>query len=354
MVIVKLSRRQILLAGFFTGAGISIATSHFRRQIDGDQFSKDEEGSEIAYEAKISESEIRQIKQSVNLKQPLIPYDRRMSKILVRCCRLATEQYLEGLEDPEYDGAIAKLPSYFPQLNDYEQITAFRAIRERSWLEPVFKKTFLRDLIPKTDLIYAGFILQSSVNNIIVFRGTQEPEEWIANLNAKQINYQSNNPQAGQVHQGFHNLYFNGVKQWLQKEINRLNPAIPCYITGHSLGGAIAVLAALDLALNFSNLKEQIQMYNYAPPRVGNPTFAEFYSDLVPNSYRVVNQADSTWLLPPSQLDNSIYLHVGQRWSFINQTGDLNPNHQLAAYQDAIDHDVEISTPIIAPGVVQK
>ena len=45
----KLTCRQILLAGFFAGAGISIATSHFRRQIDGDQSSQDEKGSEIAF-----------------------------------------------------------------------------------------------------------------------------------------------------------------------------------------------------------------------------------------------------------------------------------------------------------------
>ncbi len=77
-----------------------------------------------------------------------------MSKILVRCCRLATEQYLQGVEDPQDHGAIANLPSYFSQLNDYEQITAFRAIRERSWLEPLLKKTFLRDLIPETDLTF--------------------------------------------------------------------------------------------------------------------------------------------------------------------------------------------------------
>ena len=48
----KLSRRQVLLAGFVTGAGIiSITTSHFRRQINGDEFAQDEQGSEIAYEA---------------------------------------------------------------------------------------------------------------------------------------------------------------------------------------------------------------------------------------------------------------------------------------------------------------
>lgn len=345
----KLSRRQILLGGFFTGAGISIATSPWRNQRNEAKSSQQENGTDMAYETNISASEIRQIQESVSLKQPLISYNREMSKLLVRCCRLATEQYLQAIKDPDYDGAISALPSYFPQLNDYEQIAAFRFLRERSWLEPVIKKTFLRDLIPKTDLIYTGYILKSSLNNIIVFRGTQEPEEWIANLNTKQTNYPSPNLQAGKIHQGFFELYFSGVKSLLEQEIKKLNPAIPCYITGHSLGGAMAVLAALDLALNFSNLKDNIRMYSYAAPRVGNPTFAQFYSDFVPNSYRVVNQADSTWLLPPTKVDNSIYLHTGQSWSFIYQTGNLNPNHQLAAYQTAINQEFELAQPLLNP-----
>ena len=336
----KWSRRQILLAGFVAGAGISITTSHFRRQQNDDETDDNAEGANLAYQAEASGSKIREIQQSVNLRQPTVPYDRQMSKLLVRCCRLATEQYLQGVAEPNYDGAIASLESYFPELDKYQQINSFKGLRERSWLEPIIQRIGLGDLIPKSDLIYGGFTLKSSANNIIVIRGTQELEEWIANLNAKQIYYQTNNPEAGKVHQGFYNLYFNGSDK-IGTQIEQLDPTIPCYITGHSLGGAMAVLAAIDLALNYSNLKEQIRMYNYAPPRVGDPTFAKFYSELVPNSYRVVNQADSTWLLPPTQLNNATYLHVGQTWSFINQTGDLSPNHQLGAYKAAIDREVE-------------
>ncbi len=341
----KLSRRQILLSGFFTGAGISILTSHFRRQQNGDEWEAEKEGSDIAYEANISASKIREIEQSIALRQPTIPYSRQMSKLLVRCCRLATEQYLRGLADPNYDGAIASLESYFPQLDRYEQIASFQAVRVRSWLEPVIKRTPLRNLIPKTDLIYHGFMLKSSMNNIIVFRGTQEPNEWIANINATQTDYQSNNPQAGKVHQGFYSLYANNLAIPIRKAIRLFDPTIPCYVTGHSLGGAIAVLAAFDLARNFEGFRQQIQMYSYASPRVGDPNFAQSFNNLVPNSYRVVNYADSTWLLPPTQLNESVYLHVGQAWSFINQTGDLNPNHQLAAYQAAIEREIETSQP---------
>ena len=343
---VNWTRRQVLLAGFFTGAGISVTTSHLRPHQNNDE---DEEGAEIAYEADISAKKIREIEQSIALRQPTIPYNRQMSKLLVRCCRLATEQYLQGVADPNYNGAIASLESYFPQLDEYEQITSFQALRERSWLEPVIKQTPLGSLIPKTDLIYHGFILKSSKNNIIVFRGTQEPDEWIANINAAQTDYQSNNAQTGKVHQGFYSLYANNLAVPIRKVIKQFAPNIPCYVTGHSLGGAMAVLAAFDLARNFEGLRQQIQMYSYASPRVGNPKFAQSFNNLVPNSYRIVNYADSTWLLPPTQLNESVYLHVGQAWSFINQTGDLNPNHQLAAYQAAIEREVENSKPPIDP-----
>ena len=345
----KLSRRQVLLSGFFTGAGISIVTSHFRRQQNGDEWDREKEGADIAYEAEISSRRIREIEQSIALRQPTVPYNRQISKLLVRCCRLATEQYLQGVADPNYDGAIASLESYFPQLDRYQQIASFQALRVRSWLEPVIKKTPLRNLIPKTDLIYHGFMLKSSTDNIIVFRGTQEPDEWIANINAAQTDYQSNNSQAGKVHQGFYSLYTSNLAIPIRKARRSFDPNIPCYVTGHSLGGAMAVLAALDLARNFEGFRQQIRMYSYASPRVGNPDFAQFFNSHVPNSYRIVNYADSTWLLPPTQLKDSVYLHVGQAWSFINQTGDLNPNHQLAAYQAAIEREVEISQPPIAP-----
>jgi predicted lipase len=45
-------------------------------------------------------------------------------------------------------------------------------------------------------------------------------------------------------------------------------------ITGHSLGGAIAALAALDIVLSGVARKENLELYTFGEPRVGNTDFA--------------------------------------------------------------------------------
>ena len=77
------------------------------------------------------------------------------------------------------------------------------------------------------------------------------------------------------------------------KDVIRLildeNPGVSVYVTGHSMGGALAVLAAYDLAVNFSI---KVNMYNFGGPRVGNPSFRQHYDSFVPMSFRVVMDGD--------------------------------------------------------------
>ena len=64
---------------------------------------------------------------------------------------------------------------------------------------------------------------------------------------------------------------------------------VQVYTTGHSLGGALATIAAVDLSRAFSR---EVTMYNYGSPRVGCQNFATFYNQVIPKSFRVVNEGD--------------------------------------------------------------
>lgn len=103
-----------------------------------------------------------------------------------------------------------------------------------------------------------------------------------------------------QVHSGFLCAYEN-VRQQVLAAIQHLTVEHPasgpreCRIlfTGHSLGGSLAVLAALDVALNLAHvINANIELYSFGAPRVGNHAFAELYDAQVPSSFRIVNDGD--------------------------------------------------------------
>lgn len=67
-------------------------------------------------------------------------------------------------------------------------------------------------------------------------------------------------------------------------------------ISGHSLGGALATLMALDVAANTSF--KQPTVYTFASPRTGDTDFASTYNQVVKNSFRIANRIDLVPKLP--------------------------------------------------------
>ncbi|KXZ45677.1 hypothetical protein GPECTOR_52g74 [Gonium pectorale] len=80
-------------------------------------------------------------------------------------------------------------------------------------------------------------------------------------------------------------------------------------VTGHSLGGALATLAAYELAERRCPARtvQQISLYTYGAPRVGNKAFAEAFDRVVPDTWRVTNAND----IIPSVPRLMGYCHVG-------------------------------------------
>lgn len=377
---VRFNRRQILLAAVTTGVAASISTDYLRsranrqRQAELDALAEAQRNPEELLQQAFQQDvtsihELRQVAADLRLTAPTVPYDREISKLLIQCNKLASQQYLKGKIDSNYDGTVTSLPAYQPNLDRFKQVAAFKGLEENieetvdidvpsatSVPDPVqqqaaqAERTIQRQVREAVKLtrkipVYFGFVLSSDTANVILFRGTQRVEEWIDNLLAIQKDYQVTDAKQpyGKTHEGFADAYQQILDPLPPDIAKRLNPSVPCYISGHSLGGAMATFAAIDIALKVPALRSQLQLYTYASPRVGDAVFAKAHSQLIPNSYRVVNLADVIPLVPPTQLRGT-YVHIGQEWSFLSQNGDVLPNHVIDTYLRAIHRKLESRT----------
>ncbi|KAF8333871.1 alpha/beta-hydrolase [Amanita rubescens] len=80
---------------------------------------------------------------------------------------------------------------------------------------------------------------------------------------------------------------------------------------GHSLGGALATLAALTLKLKFP--ENQVRTYSYGSPRVGNKEFAEFVNrHFGKHAFRVVHTDDGVPTIIPTSL--GYHHHAFEYW----------------------------------------
>lgn len=117
----------------------------------------------------------------------------------------------------------------------------------------------------------------------LVFRGTSLGiYNWIYNLDCLLSAW----PQGGRVHRGFKILLLEAWDE-IEQMLNSLTGSI--YYTGHSLGGALAVLAA--------TLRKPEAVYTFGAPRMANRSFLEATQHI--NIYRVVNPQDIVACVPP-------------------------------------------------------
>jgi triacylglycerol lipase len=287
-------------------------------------------------------------------------YDPQMAGLLARICQLAYLQAYRGKHEANYDGAVEPPPGY-------RQIASFTAPelfftnnQAPQQLKNVLMQTDLRriDLTDLAELekyavdfkrVYFGLALEAtdgSGNCILALRGTESPFEWLLDAAFVQVPvpaiwFADGKLAIANAHFGFLLLYAFLVKQITAAVAQFTNPQI-CYVTGHSLGGALAVLAAITIGVTAFPLQGRagkVQLYNYGGPRVGDANFTAVYDYFVPYSYRVINLSDLVTVIPPEKIFNYRYSHIGgpaQTWSFLNQTGDVGQNHALSMYQAAL------------------
>ncbi len=185
-------------------------------------------------------------------------------------------------------------------------------------------------------------ILSDGSGITIVFRGSESKFDWETDFDTPQERAQFDQqvikgeivtdqqkvyPYAGEsssnalMHRGFVRAYFS-VRDQIHDYIKN-HDVSSVTATGHSLGGALATLCAVDIQYNFAS-KVSIEAYTYGAPKVGNDGFCTSYNKRVPNSYRFVHGMDIVpevprWWQGYRAVDQE--LRIGQRFSlkFLSQ-----------------------------------
>ena len=120
--------------------------------------------------------------------------------------------------------------------------------------------------------------------NILVYRGTESIGDWMTDLDMRQTQWP-----IGDCHSGFVKAFLDTWPEILS-HIETDNEYAPLWITGHSLGGALATLAASDMLLAGGRVEG---LYTFGCPRVGDKPFCRFMDAKMGNkNRRFVNNND--------------------------------------------------------------
>lgn len=164
---------------------------------------------------------------------------------------------------------------------------------------------------PETDT--QAFLAANGDYAVLAFRGTEvtSRKDIMTDAKAKRIV-----DIEGRVHGGFR-AAFESVKQKIEKGILGLDN-IPLYITGHSLGAALATVATQELENN-PDIKGRIAAcYTYGSPRVGNTQYDKNFKAPI---YRMVNTTDIVTIVPLLAMG---YVHIGDVRFLGRKPGDFS------------------------------
>jgi triacylglycerol lipase len=144
---------------------------------------------------------------------------------------------------------------------------------------------------------------------IVAFRGTASLDDVLDDADVPKATF---TPSVGtlttlvRVEAGFYGIYNDtgagmtqSMRQQLQQLLAKHTPS-RIYVTGHSLGGALAHLFAFDLSFG-PCASTFTRLITFASPRVGDSGWRDSYDARIPsaNSIRVYNQQDLVPEVPP-------------------------------------------------------
>jgi len=157
-----------------------------------------------------------------------------------------------------------------------------------------------------------AFLATSDEFAVLAFRGTEISKKQDLKTDVKAIKI---SVLEGRVHGGFSKAYESVAKD-IEASISRLND-IPLYITGHSLGAALATVATQRLEHKPKFRNRIAACYTYGSPRVGNRDYDRDFKSPI---YRIVNTTDIVTVIPLLAMG---YIHIGDVRFLGRKEGDF-------------------------------
>jgi len=192
-------------------------------------------------------------------------------------------------------------------------------------LEPLLESWGFTDFNSFDSPTIQGYLANGEGFTIVAFRGSDYAgvDDWVNNTDFDLVF--DANIRGGQIHAGFQRAAESiwSQLQQLLKDYRRTGDQL--ILTGHSLGGALAMLTAARFASE-SRSDEVDAIYTFGQPRAGDRDFARrFDRDFGERAYRFVNHFDLVTRLPPRMLG---YGHAGQL-RFLDEDGVLHESPSL-------------------------
>ncbi|CAJ0945046.1 unnamed protein product, partial [Mesorhabditis belari] len=166
------------------------------------------------------------------------------------------------------------------------------------------------------------YIAYSAVKNnyVIAFRGTNGGSQLIVESISSLNTYDAF--QAGTYNGGgrVNHYFYEGVRSlWptIKANLGQTNSETTFFITGHSLGGAMASVTAARLSLEGLAPSNQIRLYTFGQPRTWDYQTATAFRDWVPYTWRIVHNSDPVPHGPPmdtSGAKTGPYHHTQEIW----------------------------------------
>ena len=155
---------------------------------------------------------------------------------------------------------------------------------------------------------------------VVAFAGTDSGKNTVTDLKVLDVSFGACGNTKTRVHAGF-------MKAWLSVRahvLDKIKEFETVTLTGHSLGGALATIAGLDIQCTTG---KTVRVITFGSPQVGDELFADEFEKRVKASTRVVNPLDP---VPKSLSAQFAHVH-----GLYYVPGGLNP-HDMDKYLEAV------------------